>query len=89
MIQVVQPDLSEEKILELINKYYKLLIENGAKNILIQNRGRRHLMYVIKQFHDGIFLQINYEANGTLTNLILKSVKFDSFVIRSMCKSYL
>nr|YP_010338722.1 ribosomal protein S6 [Glaucosphaera vacuolata]UNJ18672.1 ribosomal protein S6 [Glaucosphaera vacuolata] len=83
-MHILKPELSEEKTLELINRYHKLLLESGAKNIFIQNRGRRHLVYSIQHSHDGIFLQINYDGNGPLTNLFRKNIKFDDNIIRSL-----
>nr|YP_010330453.1 ribosomal protein S6 [Rhodella violacea]UNJ18169.1 ribosomal protein S6 [Rhodella violacea] len=83
-ILILKSDLSEESITELINEYQGLLINNGAKNIFIQNRGRRHLIYSIKQYHDGIFVQVNYEGNGLVIQQVSKKVKFDENILRYM-----
>nr|ARO90946.1 30S ribosomal protein S6 [Corynoplastis japonica] len=83
-IIILKSDLSEDNITELIDKYQEVLAKNHTKNIFIQNRGRRHLIYPIKQYHDGIFIQINYEANGILVNLFAKLLKFDENVLRFM-----
>nr|YP_010337841.1 ribosomal protein S6 [Timspurckia oligopyrenoides]UNJ17426.1 ribosomal protein S6 [Timspurckia oligopyrenoides] len=81
-IYILRPDISEEIILSVINKYQNILISQGGKNIFIQNRGRRHLTYSIKRYHDGIYIQMNYEGNGELVKMLQKEMNFDDNIIR-------
>jgi small subunit ribosomal protein S6 len=81
-VYIVRPDITEDSLLKLTDQYQGILIERGAKNIVIQNRGRRHLKYPIKKMRDGIYIQMNYEANGELVSLIERSLKINEFVIR-------
>jgi small subunit ribosomal protein S6 len=81
-VYILKPDLTEDNLLKLTDQYQGILIERGAKNIVIQNRGRRHLKYPIKKIRDGIYIQMNYEANGDLVSLIERSLKINEFVIR-------
>nr|ARO91208.1 30S ribosomal protein S6 [Flintiella sanguinaria] len=81
-IYVLKPDLSEEIILNLINKYQGILMNKGGKNIFIQNRGRRHLSYPIKRYHDGVYIQMNYEGNGSLVKTLQRDMNFDENIIR-------
>ena len=62
-ICIVKPDLNEDNIAKIIETYQLMLVEKGAQNIVTQNRGRRHLKYTMKKFKDGIYIQMNYEAN--------------------------
>jgi len=55
-----------------------------TKNITIENRGRRHLKYPIKKVKDGVYIQMNYEANGEVINLIERSMKINESIIRYM-----
>ena len=81
-VYILKPDLTEDSLLKITDQYQGILIERGAKNIVIQNRGRRHLKYPIKKSRDGIYIQMNYEANGDLISLIERSLKINEFVIR-------
>jgi small subunit ribosomal protein S6 len=81
-IYIVKPDMSDEAILALINKYQNILINHVGKNIFIQNRGRRHLAYPIKRYHDGIYIQMNYEGNGILVKELEREMRFDDNIIR-------
>lgn len=81
-IYIIKPDITDNKNSEIITKYINIIKDNGAKNILIQNRGRRHLSYNIKSYYDGVYVQMNYDGNGRLINILEKSMKFDNNIIR-------
>ena len=81
-IYILKPDLTEDFLLKTIEQYQGILVERGAKNISIENRGKRHLKYPIKRIKDGIYIQMNYEANGDLINLLDKSMKINESILR-------
>ena len=81
-IYILKPDVTESSNLSLVNSYKTLLKEKGATNIVIQHRGRRHLSYNINQYYDGIYVQMNYNANGNLVKFLEKSMRFNEFIIR-------
>ena len=83
-IVIVKPDLNEDNIAKIIEKYQLMLVEKGAQNIVTQNRGRRHLKYTMKKFKDGIYIQMNYEANGEVISLLEKNMTIDEQVLRFM-----
>ena len=86
-IYILKPDLNEEILLKTIEQYQGLLLERGAKNILIENRGRRHLKYPIKSSKDGVFIQMNYDATGEVVSLVEKSMKINDLIIRYLTSS--
>jgi small subunit ribosomal protein S6 len=81
-VYLLKPDLTEDTLLKIVAQYQGILIERGAENILIENRGRRHLKYPIKRIRDGIYIQMNYDASGEVVGLIEKSMKINENVIR-------
>ena len=83
-ICVIKPDLNEDNLAKTIEKYQSILIDKGAKNIVTQNRGRRHLKYMMKKFKDGIYIQMNYEANGEVISILEKNMKIDEQMLRFM-----
>ena len=83
-ICIVKPDLNEDNIAKIIETYQLMLVEKGAQNIVTQNRGRRHLKYTMKKFKDGIYIQMNYEANGEVISLLEKNMTIDEQVLRFM-----
>lgn len=87
-IYILKPDVTELVNLSIVN-YYKTFIKiKGGQNILVQHRGRRHLSYNITQYYDGIYIQINYEANGQLIKLLEKSMRFNVNIIRYLTIKY-
>ena len=81
-IYVVKPELNEDNLLRVIENYQGILVERGAKNIVIENRGRRHLKYPIRRVKDGVYIQMNYEANGETVGLMEKSMKLNESILR-------
>nr|YP_009314424.1 Ribosomal protein S6 [Liagoropsis maxima]SCW22678.1 Ribosomal protein S6 [Liagoropsis maxima] len=82
MIYILTPDITEENTLTLVNEYKNLIKRHGGKNIFVQHRGRRHLSYNINHYYDGIYVQMTFDGNGNLINLIEKSMRFNDKIIR-------
>ena len=83
-ICIIKPDLNEDNLAKIIENYQSMLSNQGAKNIITQNRGRRHLKYIMKKFKDGIYIQMNYEANGEVISTLEKNMKIDEQILRFM-----
>nr|BBK20602.1 ribosomal protein S6 [Cryptomonas sp. SAG 977-2f] len=81
-VYLIKPDVSEEQLFKIIEHYQDMLMERGAKNIIVQNRGRRNLKYPIKKIKDSIYIQMNYDANGESVRLFEHSMKISEHVVR-------
>lgn len=81
-VYILKPDVTDSTNLSLVNHYKTLLKEKGATNIIVQHRGRRHLSYNIAHYYDGIYVQMNYQANGKLVKFIEKSMRFNENILR-------
>jgi len=81
-VYILKPDVTEDINLSLVNYYKVLLKQHGGVNISIQHRGRRHLSYNIIHYYDGIYVQMNYQANGYLVRMLEKSMKMNESIIR-------
>lgn len=81
-VYILKPDITEDNNLYIANLYKSLIKKNGGINFIIQHRGRRHFHYNINKYYDGIYIQINYEGDGKLVNLLEKSMKFNENIIR-------
>ena len=81
-IYIIKPDLNEDNLAKIIEEYQLILADKGAKNIVTQNRGRRHLKYTMKKFKDGIYVQMNYEGNGEVIANLEKNMKIDDALKR-------
>jgi small subunit ribosomal protein S6 len=81
-IYILKPDVTEDKNLDLVHEYKTLIKRHGGKNVFVQHRGRRHLSYNITHYYDGIYVQMNFEGNGSLVHLLEKSMRFNEKIIR-------
>jgi small subunit ribosomal protein S6 len=81
-VYILKPDVTENSNLSLVQQYKTLIKKYGGKDIFIQHRGRRHLSYNINHYYDGIYVQMNFEGNGYLVNILEKSMKFNDKIIR-------
>lgn len=81
-IYILKPDVTDDTNLSLVNHYKALIKEKGGLNILVQHRGRRHLSYNITHYYDGIYIQMNYQANGDMVKLLEKSMRLNENIIR-------
>ncbi|GAB4231600.1 MAG: 30S ribosomal protein S6 [Stanieria sp.] len=82
MMYILRPDLLEDQVEAAINKYRDFLSEQGAENIQIQNRGKRRLAYPIKKHLDGIYVQMNYQADGKQVAPLERAMRLGEEVIR-------
>jgi len=87
-IYILKPDVTEDNNLSLVNYYKSFIKEQGGQNIVVQHRGRRHLSYDINNYYDGIYIQINYQANGRLVKKLEKSMRFNNIILRYLTTKY-
>ena len=79
---ILKPIFSEEQVNEAVNKYQSFLSERGAENIEIQNLGKRRLAYEVANYTDGIYIQMNYQADGSHVAPMERTMRFSEDVIR-------
>lgn len=82
MMYILRPDSSEEQVDSAIAKYRDYLSETGAENIQVQVRGRKRLAYPINKFVDGIYVQMNYTADGSQIAPLERMMRLSDRVIR-------
>ncbi len=87
MMYILRPDMSEEQATAAVEKYKNFIEERGATNIDILNRGKRRLAYPVKKFQDGIYIQVNYEADGTQVAPLERAMRLGEEVILYMTLS--
>ena len=79
---ILRPDLSEDQVSQAIEKYNNFLTENSAQDIEVKKLGKKKLAYQIKKFSDGIYIQLNYKANGTQVAPLERFMRLNDDVIR-------
>ncbi|MBE9114329.1 30S ribosomal protein S6 [Lusitaniella coriacea LEGE 07157] len=82
MMYVLRPDMSDDRINAAIDKYRDFLAERGATDIQIQVWGRRRLAYEIQRQQDGIYVLVNYKADGQQVVPLERAMRLGEEVIR-------
>lgn len=82
MMYILRPDLSEEQVQQEIAKYRDFLKDYNPEDVSIKNWGRRRLAYPIKKHNDGIYVQMNYTANGKQVAPLERAMRLSDEVIR-------
>ena len=79
---ILRPDMNEEQVSKAIGKYQDLIKENGAKILETQHRGKRRLAYPIQKFREGVYIQMNYRAPGSVIATMERAMRLSEEVIR-------
>lgn len=79
---ILRPDLNDEDVDKVIDKYQTLLRENGAEITETLHRNKRRLAYEIDNFREGIYIQMNYEADGSQVAVLERAMRLSEEVIR-------
>jgi small subunit ribosomal protein S6 len=79
---ILRPDLNEEAVDQAIEKYQTILREHGAEILETQHRGKRRLAYEIHRQRDGIYIQMNYQGDGSQVAVMERAMRLSEEVIR-------
>lgn len=82
MMYILRPDLSEEQVSQATQKYTDFLTQHGATDINVKNLGKKKLAYTIKKQSDGIYIQMNYLADGKQVAPLERAMRLSDEVIR-------
>lgn len=79
---ILRPDLGDEAVDQAIEKYQTILKENGAEMLETQHRGKRRLAYEINKHREGVYVQMNYTADGSQVAPMERAMRLSTEVIR-------
>ena len=79
---ILRPDIAEEEVIKHIEKYNKVLENNGGKVLDSQMRGKRRLAYPIAKHREGIYVQLSHQGDGQHIAKIEKAMRLSEDVIR-------
>ncbi len=79
---ILRPDLTDEQVNQNIEKYQTLIREEGGTILETQHRGKRRLAYEIARVREGIYVQMNYTAEGKAIAILERAMRYSEEVIR-------
>ena len=79
---ILTPVLSNEQMNEAVDKFRKILTDNGAMIVHENNCGLRKLAYPIQKKNTGFYYLIEFKSSGELINKLEIEYKRDERVMR-------
>jgi len=83
IIFLVHPDQSEQ-VGGMVERYTKLIEEDGGKIHRLEDWGRRQLAYPIDKLHKAHYVLMNVEAEQAVIDELETNFRFNDAVIRNM-----
>ena len=84
MMYILRPDISEEVVQQEVTRYREFLEQYNAQDLTIKIWGKRRLAYPIGKFQDGIYVLVNYSADGKQVAPLERAMRLSEQVIRYM-----
>lgn len=79
---IMTPVLSEEQMMDTVNKFKKILTDNGSEIVHENNWGLRKLAYPIQKKNTGFYYLIEFKAAGELIGKLETEFKRDERIMR-------
>ncbi|MDY0404133.1 30S ribosomal protein S6 [Virgibacillus sp. 179-BFC.A HS] len=82
IMYIIRPDMEEEAQKELIERFNKILTDNGAEIEKVDEKGKRRLAYEINKYRDGYYVVVNFSSDDAAVNEFDRQAKFSEDIIR-------
>ena len=83
VLYIIDPDLGEEGIAALVEKF-KALVEAEGTLTNIEEWGKRRLAYLVNDKPEGYYVLMNFEADPALPAELERQMRNDENVVRFM-----
>ncbi len=84
LMLALNPQLEEEEVDSLINKYKKLIQDKEGKVTKVNKWGKRELAYEIKDFTEAYYLVLNFSSEEKDISELERVMRLDEKVIRHL-----
>src|SRR5213075_2987903 len=79
---IVRPDMVEEEQDKLISTLETAVTSSGGNVKSVEKMGKRRLAYIVRRFHDGIFVLMTVEGSGGLIHELERRLRVTEPVIK-------
>lgn len=84
IMYIVRPDIEDDAKTTLIERFNKILTDNGAEITKVDEKGKKRLAYEINDYRDGYYVLINFKGDENAINEFDRLAKFSDDIIRHM-----
>lgn len=82
---IIKPDVDDEAKKAIIDKYTKVIADNGGEMVEAKDWGKRRFAYEIEKYREGSYYIMTFTAeDATAVNEFARLSKIDDSVLRSM-----
>ncbi len=79
---IVRPDMTEEDRDKLISTLETAVTSSGGQMKNVEKMGKRRLAYVVRKFHDGLYILLTFEGSGGLVHELERRLRVNEPVIK-------
>lgn len=79
---IATPVLSEERLMDAVNKFRKILTDHGSEIVHENNWGLRKLAYPIQKKNTGFYYLLEYKGPGEVISKLETEFKRDERIMR-------
>src|SRR5713101_8461190 len=79
---IVRPDMTEEDQDKLISTLETAVTSSGGLVKSVEKMGKRRLAYIVRRFHDGLFILLTFEGSGGLVHELERRLRVTEPVIK-------
>ena len=81
-VMILNPVLSAEQVTETVEKFKKILTDNGTEIVFENNWGLRKLAYPIQKKNTGFYYLVEFKCDGSIIAKLELEYKRDERVMR-------
>lgn len=79
---ILRPDLDEEKINELVERFKNIITENGGELTKVDTWGKRRLAYEIQHVREGYYVVFQFNSQPDVAKEMDRVLKITDGVLR-------
>jgi len=79
---IVRPDMAEEDQDKLISTLESAVTSSGGTMKSVEKMGKRRLAYMVRRFHDGVYVLLTLEGSGGLVHELERRLRVTEPVIK-------
>lgn len=83
VVLIIHPDQSDQ-VVSMVERYIKLIQDNGGAVHRLEDWGRRQLAYPINKIHKAHYVLLNIECNGETLAELEELFRYNDAIIRSL-----
>lgn len=84
IMYVLKPDLDEEKVADVMEKFANLINTNGGEVVSTDKWGKRRLAYEINDYREGIYILVNFKGEAGTAQELDRVMKITDGILRFM-----